>query len=341
MSERARVVLFTEVNSHLGSPFLRVLSAHPSIDLVAVVTSPPGVLCSYFVDEPVPVDVEAEARGLGIPVMRPERVKTDAVVEALQALAPDYIIVANFQQILDDRILSVPRVAPINFHPGPLPRYAGLAPFYWIVRNGDRRTAISAILMDEGLDTGPIVMQREIALSGAETGRGLRIIQEQQNVLMLLDLIPALTRGSFTTVPQDLAKRSYYSRPSEEDYRLDTGLDAVTLERHVRAAYRHPGAAVALPSGRWLTVLSAAVGGRHDMAPPSTPGRLVRAAEDLFVAATDEWLQILTIEADGEEVEARASALREPIDDAVRLPIPARLSPVGPERPTAHSLPHL
>ncbi|CAH2801047.1 MAG: Methionyl-tRNA formyltransferase related protein [uncultured Caballeronia sp.] len=162
MSDRLKVVLFTEVNSKLGSPFLRVLSAHPLIDLVAVVTSPNEVVCNYFVNDEKQVDVETESQALGIDVLRPRRVGDPEVAGALKRMEPDYFIVANFQQLLRSELLSIPRIAAINFHPSPLPRYAGLAPFFWIVRNGDRRSAISVIKMDEGLDTRVSIPDRSL-----------------------------------------------------------------------------------------------------------------------------------------------------------------------------------
>ncbi|PQQ37013.1 hypothetical protein C6H68_15990 [Photorhabdus luminescens] len=130
MSNRLKVVLFSEINSKLGSPFLRVLSAHPLIKLIAVVTSPENVLCSYFVNDDTTVDIEIEAKALGIKVLRPVRVSAPGVADELAKLEPDYLIVANFQQLLSPELLAVPRIAAINFHPSPLPHYAGLAPFF-------------------------------------------------------------------------------------------------------------------------------------------------------------------------------------------------------------------
>ncbi|WP_118986759.1 methionyl-tRNA formyltransferase [Photorhabdus sp. CRCIA-P01] len=301
MSNRLKVVLFSEINSKLGSPFLRVLSAHPLIKLIAVVTSPENVLCSYFVNDDTKVDIEIEAKALGIKVLRPVRVSAPGVADELEKLEPDYLIVANFQQLLSPELLAVPRIAAINFHPSPLPRYAGLAPFFWMVRNGESQSAISVIKMDEGLDTGPIIMQRQISLTNQETTISLRTFQEKQNVLMLLDLIPSLANGAFTCVPQDLSKRTYYGRPQEQDYLLDFNLDAKTLQRHIRAGYRHPGAHFFLPDGTKVVVLSAIVPHGVDIGVPNFPGCIVQTATGIFIATADEWLQLLTVEVNGVE----------------------------------------
>ncbi|MGL5384407.1 MAG: methionyl-tRNA formyltransferase [Serratia sp. (in: enterobacteria)] len=309
MPKRLKIVLFSEVNSKLGSPFLRILSAHPMIELVAVVTSPQNSLCGYFLNDPLKVDIEVEARAMGLPVLRPERVSAAAVVVQLTELDPDYFIVANFQQILSPELLAIPRIAPINFHPSPLPRYAGLAPFYWVVRNGERHSAISVIRMEEGLDTGPIIMQRQITLSGLETGLSLRSIQEQQNVLMLLDLIPLLSTGAVTYAPQDISKRTYCGRPCEQDYLLDFTLDAKTLYCHTQAGYRHPGAHFFLPDGSRVVVLSLALCPDKKRVKLQTPGSICHTAEGTFVAASDEWLQLLTIDIKGIETNVTSSNL--------------------------------
>ncbi|QRI92986.1 cupin domain-containing protein [Delftia lacustris] len=305
MTEPIKVVLCTEVNSKLGAPFLRLLSAHPLVELLAVVTSPPGRLCAYFVDDPVQVDVAQEAAALGVTVLRPEQASAPEVVAALRGMEPDYLIVANFQQRLSTELLAVARVAALNFHPSPLPRYAGLAPFYWMVRNGERQGAVSVIMMDAGLDTGPIVCQRAMAVREEDTGLSLRTRQEQQNILMLLDLIPALTSRNVTTLPQDLGSRSYFSRPIEENYRLDPRRDCDTLLRHIRAAYRSPGAFHVLDDGTRLTVLSAKPASKHlRLPPPKALGQIVRTHSAVYLGVADGWLQLLTIEQGGAEVAA-------------------------------------
>lgn len=324
MITRPKLALFSEVNSKLGSPFIRILSGHPTINLVAAVTSPPDVQCSYFADDEVKVDLVTEANALGVPVLRPETPNAPDVLQYLRTLDLDYIIVANYQRKLGRDLLSIPRVAPLNFHPSPLPKYAGLAPFYWIARNGDVSTSISVIRMDEGLDTGPIVMQRDIQLSGRETGLELRTIQENNNVLMLLDMIPIIASRAFLYKDQDLAERTYFGKPTERDYRIDFSLPASVIERHVRAAYRHPGAHFYLED-RKITILSAHA---HDHVDgPSIrcrPGELQQSGDGVFLRADDAWLRIVTVDVEGKELPARPGCDPfPPIEhDVVALPAP-------------------
>ncbi|MEV7441927.1 formyltransferase family protein [Streptomyces sp. NPDC091204] len=306
-----RVVLFTEVNSKLGSPFLSILHGHPNVELAALVTSPPGKLCAYFTEDEEAVDVADQARALGVRVLRPRSVNDPDAVEALAALEADYFLVGNFQQLLKAPLLALPRRTAVNFHPSPLPEFAGLAPFYWMVREGAAESSVSAIEMGVELDDGDLLMQHHIPLSGRETGLELRTMQERANVLMLLDLIPHLVEGTLERTPQDLSRRSYYGRPRDEHYRLDFGLPAAVVERHVRAAHRHPGAWFTAPGGQRIRLLSAAYGEGGGPAPgEQPPGTLVRHGGGLYVACADgEWLRLVTVECGGREVAVDDPAL--------------------------------
>lgn len=300
MFEKIKVILFTEINSKLGAPFLRVLSAHPMVNLVAVVTSPVDAVCDYFVHDKHVVNVESESLAIGIPVLRPKKVRSEETVKALRSLDADYFIVANFQQLLTKELLELPKIMPLNFHPSPLPKYAGLAPFYWMIRNGETQTAISVIKMDVGLDTGDIVMQRPVVLTGHENSIELRTRQEEQNVLMLIELIPMLVTGDFSHAPQRTESRTYFGRPKPEDYELNFNLEANIIERHIRAAYRHPGASLMLPDGGRITILSSRVTKEKNN---STSNGCIKYTKDgVFVSAKDFWLELLTVEINGTEV---------------------------------------
>ncbi|MCX5409770.1 methionyl-tRNA formyltransferase [Streptomyces sp. NBC_00335] len=305
MSVPVRIVFFSEINSKLGAPFLEPLTTSPESELVGLVTSPPGRLCSYFLGEPDPVDLADHARRLGVPVLRPEHVNAPAVLLALESLAADYFVVCNYQQIFKEELLAVPRVTCVNFHPSPLPRYAGLAPFYWMVRHGERDGAVSAIEMTTGIDSGPLLAQRAMALSGRETTSELRAAQEKANIEMLHTLLPQLAARSFTRTPQDETRRTYFGRPTDDDHRIDFAAGAESVSRTVRAAYRHPGAYTHTPDGERLTVLKVEPLHSSEPQPPlQPPGTIRRTTDKTLVATKDAWLHLLTVERTGEEVPA-------------------------------------
>ncbi|WMX44089.1 methionyl-tRNA formyltransferase [Streptomyces roseicoloratus] len=325
---RIRVVLFSEVNSKLGSPFLSMLHGHPQVDLAAVVTSPQGKRCSYFTDDPEQVDLVTQGAALGVPVLRPSSVNRPAFVEELEGYGADYFVVANFQQILRERLLSVPRVTAVNFHPSPLPAFAGLSPFYWMIREGATESAVSAIEMAPVLDSGDLIMQHQVPLTGNETAIELRTAQERANVLMLLELIPQLVDRSYRPIPQDPSRRSYFGRPSDADLRLDFRSPAAVVARHVRAGYRSPGAWTADEAGRRVRILSADPAPADAPGRPPVPGLVVHgAAGRIFAGCADGWLEVLTTECDGRETAAGGTGQ---LPDGTRLVSPNTPAPGEP-----------
>ncbi|WP_104129670.1 methionyl-tRNA formyltransferase [Cryobacterium sp. N21] len=309
MASTARVVLFSEVNSKLGSPFLDMLHHHPLIDLAAVVTSPPATLCDYFIGDTQTVDLEDQAKKYGVEVLRPASVNDPEAVSAVKWLEPDYLIVANFQQVIKKGLIEVPKVTSINFHPSQLPLYAGLAPFYWMVRNGETEGAVSAIELAAGLDTGAIISQHKTPLTGRETAIELRTLQERANVLMLLDLIPNLAKRSLTRREQNLGERTYFGRPGSKEYRLDFAYPAEVVARHVRAGYRHPGAFAEALDGSRIKILSVAPSGTSSPQSELVPGLIRGTVDGVYVGCADEWLRITTIGIGEVEVPAQSARL--------------------------------
>lgn len=303
-----KVALFSEVNSKLGAPFLGLLATHSLVDLVAVVTSPPGKESPYFVQDGEQVNLEHLANAHGVPTFRPESVNDPVLRETLQDLAPDYFIVGNFQQVLKQPLLDIPRVLPVNFHPSPLPEYAGIAPFYWMIRHGARYSAITALEMDTGLDTGRILMQRKLPMSGRETALELRTRQEQANVDMLNDLIPLLAEEAFTLTPQNRSTRSYFGWPSDHDYTLDFTATAEEVDRAIRAATATPEPC-AFGGTERVTILRSDFAGGSRVPPLEAPGTWMRTDDGIYVACADAWLEIVTTDLGGIEIPSRTHPL--------------------------------
>ncbi|MBV7696549.1 methionyl-tRNA formyltransferase [Streptomyces sp. TRM70350] len=306
MSNRAndmrpiRVALFSEINSKFGAPFLRALDSNPSVSLVGLVTTKPGAVCSYFLGEGYQVDLVAEARSRRIPVLRPTDVNSDESVQAIRELAADYFIVMNYQQILHEELIGVPAVAPINFHTSLLPKYAGLAPHFWMAKYGERDTGVTAHLISPRIDAGPVIAQRAITMTGDETALGIRRIHERACLRLLHELIPQLCTREIDATDQDLRWRRYFGRPQERDYWINFTHSRCQVLRTIRAGYRHPGAYALTRDGRAVTVLSAdELGVVVD--PAAVPGRVVMTSGEMCVRARDGWLRILTVDMDGQE----------------------------------------
>ena len=202
-----RIVLFSESNSPFGAGFLRAIAARDQLVLAALVTQCKP--CPDYRAERRPVDLVRMARARRIPVLRLSNV--NAAQAELRDLAADYFVVANFHQILEQHIFALPRRFAINFHPSPLPRYAGLRPFYWMAKFGETQGGVTAIALDERIDGGDIVAQELFPLGGHESEAELREIHFRASFELLKQLLgrlDQLERASF--VAQDLSRRTYF-----------------------------------------------------------------------------------------------------------------------------------
>ncbi|WSQ09926.1 methionyl-tRNA formyltransferase [Streptomyces sp. NBC_01231] len=293
MTAPARVVLLSETNSKFGAPLLTDLLAHPHVEVVGVVTREPGRLCGYYVGEQDPVDLAEQATAAHLPVLRPRSINSPESVAALTALAPDYLLIANYQQILRKAVLDVPRKAVVNFHPSPLPRYAGLSPFFWMARKGERDAGVTALITTPGIDDGPVLAQRPVPLDATEGAGEIRDRLFAESRRLLHDVVPRLVSGDLTAVPQDLGQRSYFSAPTAKDTTIDWSWDAEEVLRVVRACHPQPGALIAA-DGTGLRV--------HQARPLSmdvVPGRAVSPGtvrsddrHGLLIACADAWIQV-------------------------------------------------
>lgn len=294
------VVLFSEINSKFGSSFLAELVSAPGVSVRALVTSPHGAPpCSYYVGEPNPVNLTVEARERGVPVLRPESVNDAGFVAALRDLAPEYALIANFQQIFKAPLLDIPAVATVNFHPSPLPRYAGLAPFFWMAKQGERLGGVSAVVTDVGIDSGPLLAQTPIALTGTETAHEIRGLHFDESVILLRGVLPMLASRHLHAVPQDSSRRSYFGGPRIDDCSVDWSAGCEAVLRTFRAAHPRPGARALTESGREVRILSARRADPCEAPRRRAPGRMLRhRTDEILVDAGDGWLAVAV---DGDE----------------------------------------
>jgi methionyl-tRNA formyltransferase len=255
---RARTVFVG--SGAFGRPSLERLRAHPDIELVGAVTAPPkpagrgGRLTS--------TPIAATAAELGVePVLTPDRLRAPESREAILRLEPDLLVLADYGQIVPPELLDV-RDGALNVHPSLLPRHRGATPVPATILAGDRETGVTLMRMDAGLDTGPIVAQRRVELSGTENAPDL----EARLALVGGDLLAATVgswlRGALAARPQPEGGATMTRLLRREDGRLDAHKSAVELERQVRAYQPWPGSFVDTPEGRvivWKAEASAAV----------------------------------------------------------------------------------
>ncbi|MBF8291021.1 MAG: fmt, partial [Chloroflexi bacterium] len=182
-------------------PTLLALAAHRDIHLVGLVAPPDRPAGRR--GAPVPVPTVVEARRMGLPTLQPERLRTPETAAALRALTLDLGVLADFGRIIPPSILELPRLGILNVHPSLLPRHRGATPVPATILAGDTVAGVSIILMDAGLDTGPVLAARSWPLGGNETGPGLEERAAREGAALVAGLLGSYLRGSAVAVAQD------------------------------------------------------------------------------------------------------------------------------------------
>ena len=177
----------------------------------------------------------------GIPVIQPETLKSAAVLKELEGFKPDLIIVAAYGQILTREILSLPRFACLNVHPSLLPRHRGPSPVARAILCGDEVTGVTIMLMNTGMDSGPILAQEQMDISLEDTTGSLTSKLADAGNRLLLDILPLWVDGKLESRVQDEALATYSSLITSEDSEMDWHLSAVDLWRRIRAYHPWPG----------------------------------------------------------------------------------------------------
>jgi methionyl-tRNA formyltransferase len=253
-------------SGRFGIPALRRLVGDPAIDLVVVVTAParPAGRGNRL----TPTEVETTARALGIATIRtPERLRATEEIASVLDLGPSLAVLADFGQLVPPPLLELPHGA-LNLHPSLLPRHRGASPIPATILAGDRQTGVTLIRMDAGLDTGPIVAKRRLALAGTETAPDLEAALANIAADLLADRLGPWLGGELEADPQPVEGVTVTRPLRREDGRLDPLHAASELERQVRAYQPWPGSFVDTDLGR-LTVWASRAGPATDR----TPGR--------------------------------------------------------------------
>jgi methionyl-tRNA formyltransferase len=227
----------------MGTPAFAVpslLALHEQHEVLLVVTQPdrPRGRGRALAVSPV----KEAAQRLEVPVMQPERLRRRSVRERLAELSADMFVVAAFGQILSARLLTVPRLGCVNVHASLLPRYRGAAPIQWAVCNDERQSGISIMQMDSGVDTGPVWLQRSVALDAEETAGTLHDKLAALGAPLLVEALELIQDGRTQPTPQDNALATHAPMLRKEDGRVDFAAPANRVACWVRGMDPWPGA---------------------------------------------------------------------------------------------------
>jgi methionyl-tRNA formyltransferase len=247
-----------------GLEALRRLAGHPDVELVGIVTAPDQSAGGHARRTPTPI--AALGRELGVSrILTPDRLRSPEAIAAVIALRPDLAVLADYGQLVPAELLSV-RHGALNLHPSLLPRHRGATPIPAAILAGDRETGVTLMRMDDGLDTGPIVAQRRIELTGRETSPELEERLAEVAAELVEESVGRWIAGERSTRPQADADATLTRPLRREHGRIDPTRSAEELERQVRAYQPWPGSFVELDRGR-LTVWAAGLGPATGRAP--------------------------------------------------------------------------
>ena len=235
-------------------------------DVVAVYTQPPRPAGRGHRPQPSPVQRAAEAAG--IPVTAPA--KLDRVEqEKVRALALDAAVVAAYGLILPKPVLEAPRLGCLNVHASLLPRWRGAAPIQRAILAGDRETGVTIMQMDEGLDTGPMLLSELVSIGPQTTATALHDQLATVGARLIVRALRGLGDGALVARPQPAEGATYAKKLAREEGRIDWSQPAADLERRVRALNPAPGVWIER-GGERIKVLAASVVEGSTAAPPGT-----------------------------------------------------------------------
>jgi len=290
----------------LALPTLEAMLARPDLcEVVAVVAQP---------DKPVgrgkkmrPPPVAKRARALGLPLLQPRRIRSGEFPEALEALDLDVAVVIAYGRILTTRHLETPRFGCVNVHASLLPAWRGAGPIQWAILEGDTRSGVTTMWMEEGLDTGPVLQVAELPIMAHDTSSSLGAKLAQLGADLLIETLIALQEGKLTARPQSDDGISYARLLTKDDGILDWSRSAVELDRQVRGLTPWPGAVCGFRGDRLKVHVAVAAEGESAAA----AGTVVGLSEDgIEVACGRGVLRLTQVQPPGRKAQPASDFVR-------------------------------
>ena len=221
-------------------PTLKHLLAKSDFEVIAVITQPDrprgrGQQLSVS-------SVKEVALTAKLPVHQPEKIRDPEVQQLLEKLAPDVIVIIAYGQIIPARLLSIPKHGWINLHASVLPKYRGAAPINWAIANGETRTGLTTMRIDAGMDTGDILLQREMEIGPNETAPELAARISETGAPLMEETLRGLTAGAILPHPQNHNEATVAPILRKEDGRINWNLPAQEIYNRMRGFAPWPGA---------------------------------------------------------------------------------------------------
>lgn len=291
-----------------------------SFVLAAVVTQPDKPVGRKQILTPPPV--KTAALSAGIDVIQPAKLGSQEFIDNVVRIAPDLIVTAAYGKILPASVLKIPKFGCINVHASLLPKYRGAAPIQWCIFNGDTRTGITFMEMDEGMDTGAIIKQDTVDIPDDMCAGELTDILSHLGAVKLPDVILKYCNGEITSSPQNETEATYVRPITKEDCKISWNLPAIDVYNRIRGLSPFPTAYTTY-KGKRLKICEARIFDEVSSLIPDSevwpkPGSLLRSLDKkkMYFMCKDCALQIVSLQMEGsKQMEAAYCAHNFDIDE--------------------------
>ena len=289
-----------------GTPYFAVPSLKKLLqsgeEIIAVITQADKKKGRNRLPSPPPVKEFAIHNGMK--VLQPADMKDPAFVKELSAMKPETIVVVAYGKILPLAILNLPHYGCVNVHASLLPKYRGAAPIQWALMNGEKKTGVTTMLMDEGLDTGAILLQEETEIADEDNAKTLSERLSNIGASLLMKTIRGLKDGSLQPIPQ-AGTPSYAPPLKKEDGRINWSKGAAEIFSFVRGMYPWPCAYCHFHRERIKITRVRIIEGS------GIPGRVEKVSkEELIVGTGKELISIIELQPEGKRPMAAAAFLQ-------------------------------
>jgi len=240
--------------------------------------------------------VKQSALALNLPVTQPESIKNNSEFRSqLASINPDAIIVVGYGRIIPQWMIDLPRLGNINLHASLLPKYRGAAPIQWAIARGETITGVTTMRIDAGLDTGDILLQREMPIGATDTAETLAPALAAAGADLIVETLRALQAGRIEARPQDDSQASLAPIMKKEDGRIDFQLSAPEIRNRMRGFQPWPGVFTSF-RGKNLHLWDAALSERS-----LVPGELLAEDNRLFIGCAEGALEVLEVQLEGKK----------------------------------------
>ena len=276
-----------------------VLRAGHDVSLVVTQPDRPSGRGMVLVAPPV----KETALAAGLPVVQPEKIKKNAEFRAqLEGLAPEVILVVAYGRIIPKWMLDLPRLGNLNLHASLLPKYRGAAPIQWAVANGEPETGVTTMRIDEGLDTGEILMQRAMAIAPDQTSADIFPLLSGMGAALMVETLEGLAGGAVTPIKQEDALATYAPILTRDDGRMNFAQPAMAVYNRWRGFQPWPGAWTMLGSRKLVAHRLMPLDAGSLTGGPDEPGALRVEPGRLFVrCGGGTWLEMVEVQLEGKK----------------------------------------